>query len=64
MRIEHIKNDKGAVRLRRQSNLVAKNNKYRGGFLTPSKYERGRKHRLVSDPMSQEEISEWWEHNL
>ena len=64
MRIEHIKNDKGAVRLRRQSNLVAKNNKYRGGCHTPSKYERGRKHRLVSDPMSQEEISEWWEHNL
>lgn len=64
MRIEHIKNDKGAVRLRRQSNLVAKNNKYRGGFHSPSKYERGRKHRLVSDPMSQEEISEWWEHNL
>ena len=64
MRIENIKNDKSVVRLRRQRNFVAKNNKHRGGFHTSSKYERQHKPRLVSEPMLQEEINDWWEHNL
>ena len=58
MRIETIKNDKSVVRLRRQRNYVAKNNKHKGGYHTPAKFER--KQYLVK----QEELNEWWEHNL
>ena len=58
MRIEIIKNDKSGVRLRRQRNYVAKNNKHKGGYHTPDKFERKR---FLPD---QEELNEWWEHNL
>ena len=62
MRIEYIKDDKQHIRLRKKGNLIAKNNKYRGGF--HSSYELGRRYRLESNPISQEEINKWWEHNL
>ena len=58
MRIEFIKNDKSGVRLRRQRNYVAKNNKHKGGYHTPAKFERKRY------LLDQEEINDWWEHNL
>ncbi len=58
MRIEFIKNDKSGVRLRRQRNYVAKNNKHKGGYHTPAKFERKRY------LLDQEELNEWWEHNL
>ncbi len=63
-KIEYIKDNKKHIRLRKQRNLIAKNNKYRGGFHTPSNFELGRRYRLESDPISQEEINDWWEHNL
>ena len=53
-------NDKELVRFRRDRNLVAKNNKHKGGYHTPGKFERKRK--LVSDysGITQAEINEWW----
>ena len=36
-------NDKDKVRHRRNRNLVAKNNKHKGGYHTPDRFERKRK---------------------
>ena len=55
---------KEQVRFRRERNLVAKNNKHRGGYHTLSKFERQRKLSLPSVKYSQEEINEWWEINI
>ena len=57
-------NDKELVRFRRDRNLVAKNNKHKGGYHTPGKFERKRK--LVSDynGITQAEINEWWEGSI
>ena len=54
-----ISNDKPARRFRRERNLVAKNNKHRGGVHTERKQPR----RLVipNGGMTQAEINEWWE---
>ena len=40
--IKQERNDKDARRNRRQRNLVAKNNRHKGGYHTPSKYVRER----------------------
>jgi hypothetical protein len=55
-------NDKAAVRFRRERNMVAKHNKHRSKFHTPSKYVRRGK--LTADPIPQFLIDEWWESNL
>ena len=57
-------NDKELVRFRRDRNLVAKNNKHKGGYHTPSKFERKRK--LVTDHygLSMNEINDWWESSI
>ena len=59
-----ISNDKPARRYRRERNLVAKNNKHKGGYHTPGKFERKRK--LVTDHygMSVNEINDWWESSI
>ena len=54
---------KDEVRFRRDRNFVAKNNKHRGGFHTSDKYVR-RKPQLVSGPIPQTWLNEWWEHNV
>ena len=56
--IQMTSNDKELVRFRRERNMVAKNNKHKGGYHTPAKFER--KRFLVN----QEELNEWWEHNV
>ena len=57
-------NDKELVRFRRDRNLVAKNNKHKGGYHTPGKFERKRKLVIDHGGMSVNEINEWWEHTL
>ena len=57
-------NDKELVRFRRERNMVAKNNKHKGGFHTLSKLERRPKLVQPYGSMSQQEINEWWEHNI
>mgnify|MGYP001103971607 CR=1 FL=1 len=56
--MQAISNDKEGRRYRRERNMVAKNNKHKGGYHTPAKFER--KRFLVN----QEELNEWWEHNV
>ena len=56
--IQMTSNDKELVRFRRDRNMVAKNNKHKGGYHTPAKFER--KRFLVN----QEELNEWWESNV
>ena len=51
---------KQQVRFRRERNLVAKHNYHKGGYHTAPKYIR-RKPSLVSAPMSQAEINDYWE---
>ena len=57
-----ISNDKPARRFRRERNLVAKNNKHRGGVHTERKQPR----QLVRPygGMTMQEINEWWEVNI
>ena len=57
-----ISNDKPARRYRRERNLVAKNNKHRGGVHTERKVPR----QLVRPHggMTMEEINDWWEVNI
>ena len=57
------KTKKDKVRYRRDRNMVAKNNRHRGGYHTPHKFERSRP-KLVSGTLTTREIQEWWEHNL
>ena len=52
-----ISNDKPARRYRRERNLVAKNNKHRGGVHTERKPKR------LRGSMTQDEIYDWWEMN-
>ena len=53
-----ISNDKAGRRYRRERNLVAKNNKHRGGVHTERKQPK-----LVRlhGGMTVEQINEWWE---
>ena len=55
---------KEQVRFRRERNLVAKNNKHRGGYHTLGKSERRSKLSPPNVNYSQEEINEWWEINI
>jgi len=56
-----ISNDKPARRFRRERNLVAKNNKHRGGVHT----ERKRPNLVrLHGGMTVQEINEWWEVNI
>ena len=57
-------NDKDKVRHRRNRNLVAKNNKHKGGYHTPDRFERKRKLTIDYGEVTQAEINEWWTHNL
>jgi len=56
-----ISNDKEGRRYRRERNLVAKNNKHRGGVHTDRKRPK-----LVQPHggMTRQEINEWWEVNI
>ena len=55
-----LSNDKPARRYRRERNLVAKNNKHRGGVHT----ERKQPKRMgLRGKMTQDEIYDWWEMN-
>jgi hypothetical protein len=56
-----ISNDKPARRYRRERNLVAKNNKHKGGVHTERKQPK-----LVQPlgGMTMQEINEWWEVNI
>ena len=56
-------NDKELVRFRRERNLVAKNNKHKGGVHTVGKFER-RPKLTGYGGMTVQEINEWWEHNV
>ena len=58
-----ISNDKPARRFRRERNLVAKNNKHRGGVHTVAKFERRPKVTGYGG-MTVQEINEWWEYNV
>ena len=56
-----ISNNKELVRFRRERNLVAKNNKHRGGVHT----ERKRPNLVrLHGGMSVQDINDWWETNL
>ena len=57
-----ISNDKPARRHRRERNLVAKNNKHRGGVHTERKQPR----QLVQlrGGYSMQEINDWWESSI
>ncbi len=57
-------NDKEKVRHRRQRNLVAKNNKHKGGYHSSVKFERQRKLVIDRGGISMQEINEWWESNV
>ena len=57
--MQAISNDKPARRFRRERNLVAKNNKHRGGVHTERKRPK-----LVVKHVTLEEINEWWEANV
>ena len=59
-----ISNDKGKVRHRRQRNLVAKNNKHKGGYHSPAKFDRPRKLVIDHGGMSVNEINDWWERSI
>ena len=56
-----ISNDKEGRRYRRERNLVAKNNRHRGGVHTERKQPK-----LVRlhGGMTQREINDWWEVNI
>ena len=59
--MREISNDKEGRRYRRERNLVAKNNKHRGGVHTE------RKRPKLVEPlggMTMNEINEWWESNI
>ena len=58
-----ISNNKELVRYRRERNLVAKNNKHKGGVHSTPKCERRPKLTGCSG-MSTEELNDWWEINL
>ena len=62
--MQAISNDKEGRRYRRERNMVAKNNKHKGGYHTPAKFDRKRKQVSEYGGMTQEEINEWWEHNV
>ena len=56
-----ISNDKPARRFRRERNLVAKNNKHRGGFHT----ERKRPNLVrLRGGYTVKEITDWWESSI
>ena len=59
-----MSNDKELVRHRRQRNLVAKNNKHKGGYHSPDKFERKRKLVIDHGGMSVNEINDWWEQTV
>ena len=56
-----ISNDKPARRYRRERNLVAKNNKHRGG---PHGERKQPKLVRLNGGMTMQEITEWWEVNI
>ncbi len=58
-----ISNNKELVRFRRERNLVAKNNKHKGGVHSVAKFER-RPKLTGYGGMTVQEINEWWEVNL
>jgi hypothetical protein len=62
--IQMTSNDKELVRFRRERNMVAKNNKHKGGYHTPAKFDRKRKQVTEYGSMTQEEINEYWEFNV
>ena len=62
--IQMMSNDKELLRFRRERNMVAKNNKHKGGYHTPSKFDRKRKQVSEYGGMTRQEINEWWEHNV
>ncbi len=59
-----ISNDKDKVRHRRQRNLVAKNNKHKGGYHSTAKFERQRKLVIDHGGMSVQDINDWWERSI
>ena len=60
--MQAISNDKEGRRYRRERNLVAKNNKHKGGVHTLNKFERRPK--LAHGGMTVQEINEWWERDV
>ena len=62
--MQAISNDKEGRRYRRERNMVAKNNKHRGGVHTLNKLERRPKLVQGYGGMTVQEIHEWWEHNV
>ena len=64
--MQAISNDKEGRRYRRERNMVAKNNKHKGGFHT----DRKRPMPMILPPqaghggMTIQEINEWWESNV
>ena len=62
--MQAISNDKEGRRYRRERNLVAKNNKHKGGVHTLSKFERRPKQTQPYGGMTVQEINEWWESNV
>jgi len=62
--MREISNDKEGRRYRRERNLVAKNNKHKGGVHILNKLERRPKLVQRYGGMSVQEINEWWEHNV
>ena len=62
--MREISNDKEGRRYRRERNMVAKNNKHKGGFHTVGKLERRPKLVQGYGGMTVQEINEWWEHNV
>ena len=59
-RMRMTSNDKEKVRHRRQRNLVAKNNKHKGGYHSSGKFERKPKLVIHRGGMSLQEINDWW----
>ena len=62
--MQAISNDKEGRRYRRERNMVAKNNKHKGGYHTPAKFDRKRKQVSEYGGMTVQEINEWWESNV
>ena len=58
-----ISNNKELVRYRRERNLVAKNNKHKGGVHSTPKCERRPKLTGCSG-MTTEELNDWWEGSI
>ncbi len=58
-----ISNNKELVRYRRERNLVAKNNKHKGGVHITPKFERRPKLTGISG-LNTQQINDWWESNL